>query len=117
MCGVSGLFAYHYAASPVDPEELRRIRDRMAARGRGLLVAIAVVVEVVAVPADRAHVRLPARGVEILRARTHGCQRNRAECNEFYPPGGHLVMHVTQSMRDFTIGPVFCRLFWMGKLH
>ena len=33
MCGVTGLYAYHYAASPVDPEELRRTRDRMAARG------------------------------------------------------------------------------------
>lgn len=33
MCGIAGIFAYHNAAPPVDREELRRIRDRMAARG------------------------------------------------------------------------------------
>ena len=33
MCGIAGLYAYHYAANPVDVTELRRIRDRMAARG------------------------------------------------------------------------------------
>ncbi len=33
MCGVAGIFAYHYAANPVDGAELRRIRDHMAARG------------------------------------------------------------------------------------
>jgi len=33
VCGVAGIFAYHYAANPVDGEELRRVRDHMAARG------------------------------------------------------------------------------------
>jgi asparagine synthase (glutamine-hydrolysing) len=33
MCGIAGIYAYHYAASAVDPAELRRIRDHMAARG------------------------------------------------------------------------------------
>jgi asparagine synthase (glutamine-hydrolysing) len=33
MCGIAGIFAYHYAATPVDREELRAIRDHMAARG------------------------------------------------------------------------------------
>lgn len=33
MCGISGIYAYHYAANPVDGEELRRIRDHMTARG------------------------------------------------------------------------------------
>jgi asparagine synthase (glutamine-hydrolysing) len=33
MCGIAGIFAYHYAATPVDRDELRTIRDHMAARG------------------------------------------------------------------------------------
>ena len=33
MCAVAGIFAYHYAATPVDRDELRAIRDHMAARG------------------------------------------------------------------------------------
>lgn len=33
MCGIAGIFSYHYAATPVDREELRTIRDHMAARG------------------------------------------------------------------------------------
>ena len=33
MCGIAGIYAYHYAANPVDPGELRTIRDHMAARG------------------------------------------------------------------------------------
>ncbi len=33
MCGINGLFAYHYAANPIDPRELVRTRDQMAARG------------------------------------------------------------------------------------
>src|SRR6266481_2533045 len=33
MCGIAGIYAYHYAANAVDREELRRIRDHMAARG------------------------------------------------------------------------------------
>jgi asparagine synthase (glutamine-hydrolysing) len=33
MCGIAGIYAYHYAANPVDRAELQRIRDRMAARG------------------------------------------------------------------------------------
>jgi asparagine synthase (glutamine-hydrolysing) len=33
MCGIAGLYAYHYAANPIDMTELRSIRDRMAARG------------------------------------------------------------------------------------
>jgi asparagine synthase (glutamine-hydrolysing) len=33
MCGINGIFAYHYAANPIDREELVRTRDHMAARG------------------------------------------------------------------------------------
>lgn len=33
MCGINGIFAYHYAANPIDRAELMRTRDRMAARG------------------------------------------------------------------------------------
>lgn len=33
MCGIAGIFAYHYAANPIDEAELLRIRDRMSARG------------------------------------------------------------------------------------
>jgi asparagine synthase (glutamine-hydrolysing) len=33
MCGIAGIYAYHYAANPVDRAELLRIRDHMAARG------------------------------------------------------------------------------------
>src|SRR5262252_5500968 len=33
MCGIAGIYAYHYAANPVDRAELRQIRDHMAARG------------------------------------------------------------------------------------
>ncbi len=33
MCGINGIFAYHYAANPIDQEELIRTRDHMAARG------------------------------------------------------------------------------------
>jgi asparagine synthase (glutamine-hydrolysing) len=33
MCGVAGIYAYHYAANPVERTELRCIRDQMAARG------------------------------------------------------------------------------------
>jgi asparagine synthase (glutamine-hydrolysing) len=33
VCGINGIFAYHYAANPIDPGELLRTRDRMAARG------------------------------------------------------------------------------------
>ena len=33
MCGVAGIFAYHYPALPVDRDELRLIRDHMSARG------------------------------------------------------------------------------------
>ncbi|MEF3364978.1 asparagine synthase (glutamine-hydrolyzing) [Methylocystis sp. 9N] len=33
MCGVNGIYAYHYAANPVDRAELFRTRDHMAARG------------------------------------------------------------------------------------
>jgi asparagine synthetase B (glutamine-hydrolysing) len=33
VCGINGIFAYHYAANPVDPAELVRTRDHMAARG------------------------------------------------------------------------------------
>jgi asparagine synthase (glutamine-hydrolysing) len=33
MCGIAGIYAYHYAANPVDIAELRAIRDHMAARG------------------------------------------------------------------------------------
>ena len=33
MCGIAGIYAYHYAANPVDRAELQRIRDHMTARG------------------------------------------------------------------------------------
>jgi asparagine synthase (glutamine-hydrolysing) len=33
MCGIVGIYAYHYAANVVDRAELRRTRDYMAARG------------------------------------------------------------------------------------
>ena len=33
MCGINGIFAYHYAANGVDRAELERTRDHMAARG------------------------------------------------------------------------------------
>ena len=33
MCGVAGIFAYHYAAPKADREELARIRDAMLRRG------------------------------------------------------------------------------------
>lgn len=33
MCGINGIFAYHYAANPVDEGELRRTRDHMRRRG------------------------------------------------------------------------------------
>ena len=33
MCGIAGLYAYHYAANPIDATELRTIRDHMRARG------------------------------------------------------------------------------------
>ena len=33
MCGINGIFAYHYAANPIDRAELIRTRDHMAARG------------------------------------------------------------------------------------
>jgi len=33
MCGIAGIFAYHYAAAPVDRAELRAIRDAMEKRG------------------------------------------------------------------------------------
>lgn len=33
MCGIAGIVAYNPVAPPVDREELRRIRDRMASRG------------------------------------------------------------------------------------
>ena len=33
MCGIAGIYAYHYAANAVDKAELRCIRDHMAARG------------------------------------------------------------------------------------
>ncbi|MEA2994154.1 MAG: hypothetical protein QOD40_3074 [Alphaproteobacteria bacterium] len=33
MCGIAGIHAYHYAANPIDREELRRIRDHMVTRG------------------------------------------------------------------------------------
>lgn len=33
MCGIAGIYAYHYAANPIDGVELRAIRDHMAARG------------------------------------------------------------------------------------
>jgi len=33
MCGINGIYAYHYASNPVDQAELNRTRDDMAARG------------------------------------------------------------------------------------
>ena len=33
MCGITGIFSYHYASTSVKREELRLIRDQMAARG------------------------------------------------------------------------------------
>lgn len=42
LCGLNGIFAYGDAASPVDRAELKRTRDRMAARGpdgKGLWVS------------------------------------------------------------------------------
>jgi len=33
MCGIAGIFAYHHTAPPTDRDELRGIRDHMAARG------------------------------------------------------------------------------------
>jgi asparagine synthase (glutamine-hydrolysing) len=33
MCGINGIFAYHYVANPIDRDELERTRDHMAARG------------------------------------------------------------------------------------
>lgn len=33
MCGINGIFSYHYAANPVDVDELVRTRDHMTARG------------------------------------------------------------------------------------
>lgn len=33
MCGINGIFAYHYAANPVDQVELGRTRDYMKRRG------------------------------------------------------------------------------------
>ncbi|MDH7516684.1 MAG: asparagine synthase (glutamine-hydrolyzing) [Bacteroidota bacterium] len=33
MCGIAGIFAYHYASPDVDRDELRRMRDRMRRRG------------------------------------------------------------------------------------
>src|SRR5712692_11269632 len=33
MCGIAGIYAYHYAANPIELAELRKIRDHMAARG------------------------------------------------------------------------------------
>lgn len=33
MCGIAGIYSYHYASLDVDRGELRRVRDYMAARG------------------------------------------------------------------------------------
>lgn len=33
MCGINGIFSYHYAANPIDRAELVRTRDCMATRG------------------------------------------------------------------------------------
>ena len=33
MCGINGVFAYHYAAGPIDERELLATRERMSARG------------------------------------------------------------------------------------
>jgi hypothetical protein len=32
MCGIVGIYAYHYAANAIDRVEVRRIRDHMATR-------------------------------------------------------------------------------------
>ena len=34
MCGINGIYAYHYASNPIDGA-LVRTRDHMAARGAG----------------------------------------------------------------------------------
>lgn len=42
MCGIAGIYAYHRSAVPVDPAELRSIRDHMTQRGpdgEGLWIA------------------------------------------------------------------------------
>jgi asparagine synthase (glutamine-hydrolysing) len=33
MCGIAGIYSYHYAANPIDTAELRRMSEHMAARG------------------------------------------------------------------------------------
>jgi asparagine synthase (glutamine-hydrolysing) len=33
MCGINGVYAFHYAANPIHTDELRRSRDAMATRG------------------------------------------------------------------------------------
>src|SRR5436190_19083587 len=33
MCGIAGIYAYHYAANRIEPGELCRIRVHMTARG------------------------------------------------------------------------------------
>jgi asparagine synthase (glutamine-hydrolysing) len=33
VCGINGIYAYHYASNPIDAAELRRTRDHMSARG------------------------------------------------------------------------------------
>ena len=33
VCGIAGIYAYHYAAPDVDRDELRRVRDHMTTRG------------------------------------------------------------------------------------
>ena len=33
MCGINGIYAYHYAANPIDRKELLRTSDHMASRG------------------------------------------------------------------------------------
>jgi asparagine synthase (glutamine-hydrolysing) len=33
MCGIAGIYAYHYAANSIDRNELKRVRDHMASRG------------------------------------------------------------------------------------
>src|SRR6516165_8427690 len=33
MCGINGIFAYQYAANPIDPGELVKTRDHMIKRG------------------------------------------------------------------------------------
>ncbi len=33
MCGINGIYAYHYAANPIDRAELARTRDHMDVRG------------------------------------------------------------------------------------